>query len=80
MKLIAAALLLAACATLSAAEVDSEGRIVLTEQEKAQCSAGGGCLVMPAKLLDKLIERLGQCTRWDAVSFTPEKSNPAHRR
>lgn len=41
---------------VEAASFDKEGRIVLTDEEKAACAKGGGCVVLTMSVALQLLE------------------------
>jgi hypothetical protein len=58
---------------VKAATFDSEGRIVLTAEEKTACAKGDGCVVLPMNIalaLLGLAEKAGKCgANWKIISF-----------
>ena len=64
MRALIAALLIASCVPAPAAEVDEEGRIVLTAAEMRHCNDNGGCALITLKELAALILLArGQCDK-----------------
>ena len=58
MKKLLLALFLSSCTAMPAPamEVDKEGRIVMTAEEKKTCEAQGGCAVVSLRWVQELIE------------------------
>ena len=56
MKKFLLVLLLCSCTPAPAMEVDKEGRIVMTAEEKKACEAQGGCAVVSLRWVQELIE------------------------
>lgn len=58
MKILLAAILFAYCLPSPAISIDAEGRIILTDAEKADCNKGGGCVVMTRAVIKQVLEAI----------------------